>query len=775
MNRAAGSVIGGILIGGVLGVGVGYVVFGHPRPQELQSTITAAASPAPSIAPDESLAAARTEATPPTVTSATDQTSAALRTAISTLRSADSVSTSGAISGIVKDPKGNPVAGVTIEARRASAPSYSDTRQGHGPPNRAPLEDRLRKIVESTVRDDSVRRQTTTDGDGRYVLDGISDGDFMLIAMAEGYELQNPRGPWDRVQAGSTVDFVATPLAKVPVAVLAPDGSTATEAWIDFRLKARSSPSMSGGPGRQHWTSDEPVLWVKPGRYDMQAMNTEPWDQGPRRDELASDTQTVKLGLDAPSESLRFQLHARVGVRGRVNFPTDEDIDNVTLRITQVAPGQTPDFSKAGASATSSWINRSSPRYAFRDLAQGTYAIGVARGWDQAASAVATVEVRDAMVDQDVDIPSLDIAQCLVVWVYGTHGEVISDASFEMRVQSPRNTRSNSAPSVRKSNGSACILPPNDLASIWKSAWDASTHLFLAVTSDECGKKEIELQPGQREATIRFADAATLDVSLSGYRGSGFEGLLSVELRRPSSGVDPRFAYGGSNDKVFDADGNVTLGPAETGDYEIILKANSRAKTAWSQTIPVNVTSVTLQGGTNAITLPLPSLYPLTVRVPDGKAGESLQLQSSAKGSRRAWLHRELDENGKAQFENLPAGDYRIDRTGAGMPEIMRVRLPGPSEVSFEAEPQNALVVSITDRNGTLATAGFQDGDVIVAIDGKEFSTLIEAFGAMTASMAKKEALFRVERGRSSVDIKLDPSVLMKQNELGGEIEPGTR
>ena len=96
-------------------------------------------------------------------------------------------------------------------------------------------------------------------------------------------------------------------------------------------------------------------------------------------------------------------------------------------------------------------------------------------------------------------------------------------------------------------------------------------------------------------------------------------------------------------------------------------------------------------------------------------------------------------------------------------------------DVTFEARAINALRVNIVDASGWLARNGFKDGDLIVAINGKEFTDEKGMSRAWAGAMANETVEFTVQRGGGSVKITANSEEFMDGVNHGGHMEPVAR
>src|SRR5262249_11548985 len=187
----------------------------------------------------------------------------------------------------------------------------------------------------------------------------------------------------------------------------------------------------------------------------------------------------------------------------------------------------------------------------------------------------------------------------------------------------------------------------------------------------------------------------------------------------------------------------ITIGPVEVGDYEIVLYASTKGSDRWGDRIAVSSDSITIVAGDNSSTLSIPPLYSLTVHFPDTKVRNSVNLKSVARAGRSVQIYREIDDSGTVVYENLPAGEYLLSSYGGGLPGVMHLHVPAQTNVTFQSEPQNALLVTVTDPADALATTAFQDGDLIVATHASDVSNILHLPTAAMHAMTELKSAVR--------------------------------
>ena len=106
----------------------------------------------------------------------------------------------------------------------------------------------------------------------------------------------------------------------------------------------------------------------------------------------------------------------------------------------------------------------------------------------------------------------------------------------------------------------------------------------------------------------------------------------------------------------------------------------------------------------------------------------------------------------------------------------MTVTIPGP-EVVFKASAYNALQVTISDPDGSLAKAGLVDGDLVVAVNGTEFKGAAQMQLLFGGAMAKGEATLSIVRAGRTLELTVNLREVMQGNggKTGGMVRPTTR
>jgi hypothetical protein len=134
----------------------------------------------------------------------------------------------------------------------------------------------------------------------------------------------------------------------------------------------------------------------------------------------------------------------------------------------------------------------------------------------------------------------------------------------------------------------------------------------------------------------------------------------------------------------------------------------------------------------------------------------------------------QLDAEGYATFDELRAGEYVLSTWGSGVQQ-MYVTVP-TKEIEFAPMKIDALRVVISDTDGDLYKLGFRQDDLIVGIDGEEFTDTpdFRMLGDLQTSKTA-EKTFLVQRGAKIVELKVTGAEVGNWADLGGQLLPAQR
>jgi RNA polymerase sigma factor (sigma-70 family) len=737
------TVVLAAFLGAVLGAGVtaGFVAF--PAVEDAASAPALVAAPVPQEAPGGRSAATRGEggdnpgraaasgrAVRPTGASLADASVQAWMDAVPVDLPPPG---KGTIVGHVKTKDGVGVAGATVRATR-KPPAPSSAWRG---PTEPSAEDAVRDAVVYAKWRLATTRRAVTDAAGAYALSDVTDGPHWIDAWADGWEVRRaPGSDASDVKPGSSIDWIARAVIDVPVTVLLPDGSVATESvqvnWTVPEADVRSGSVM--------WSADAAVVRVEPGPWTLTA-------------ELGKDLRSQGARIDArvgtPTEPVTLRLEARSVVTGRVLFdPADAGWEGISVVARRRDTGATK--SERVGARPPEWTFR------FEDLDPGEYDVTATLADTSLVEAV--VRVTGGRVVRDLEIPRLTAAQRLTVRVVGPDGLPLVADDLTFTVLQRTATGSSSGGGGRPSR----LTDGSFLVPLFRDTFPQDpSRSFLDVRSKRCGAREVEFERGRTEhLEIRFDDAAVFQPTIAGADRSPLASRLRVTLGAPGA-PEPRV--------VSRRQEILPVPPGRYVAFLSLIDANGATGRVIAR-VPVE-----LRAGVNPVAIPIPELHSVKLRLPGEPAGTKVYLSAARRPQRDvASITAVVAADGTATFEDLPAGLHIAQLTSQGATREMLVRVPS-SERTFAPGTVEGFTVHVDDPAGLFASSGLRSGDVVLAVDGVAIDTFQRLDETLYAARERPSVAVEVRRGEGKVTLELDPAKLWGREAHGGWWEPVLR
>lgn len=686
-----------------------------------------------------------------------EEIASVVRDAVASTTPPPRVKGDGVIEGRVTNDAGEGIRGVTVKAAISAGRGgeASKSKLGRFAGDRS-LDAEIQNAVDSWQKKRAGTIEVTTDGNGDYRFTELGPGPWTLSAQAEGYVI-SARGTSANVPPGSKLNFLATAVVKIPVAVILPDGREAKRANLEIRSTG------SDGQSSDLWTREEPDLVVAPGVYTVRAILVESQLQA---NDFAIEAASAKTRVDAMNQGatarVELKLEERHGIRGRVLLGEGIKMQQGNVSLQQLPAGAKPDLESLSNNDQKQWINSSSNLFEFLDLAPGNYVIGLSSGWNGPILAHEIVKVERGIVARDLLLDEVGNAGFFDTYLTGPKGEPIACSNFIYFVENEHGSSSSWLQGIEQEPGHYWIAPDEGLRE-WQKDTTGKKKLKLTAKSDVYGDKTVEVPRGAKEIRFEFGEAATLDVVVQGYVGSGLEGKLDVQLRQQG---EARHYF--SNESNLKADGTAKFGPIEVGTYDLVLEAFGENR--WNRRV-VSTQKITLAVGPNAATIAVPMMYTLTVTLSGLEPGEESWV--SIQGGDR-WDNSQSKE-GRVEFDNLPPGEYTVHSEIGGKQARASVKVPDQLQVTLVAKDPNAMQINIEDEKKYLKTAGFEDGDLIVGFDGVEFTDAQTMNSSFSTLIAKKTATAIVQRQTQRLEIRIEPARLLDPSQVGGNWWPTVR
>lgn len=681
-----------------------------------------------------------------------------MREAVTATETESSVG-NGVIDGIVRDDKGNPLAGAKVRASRQSERSDAEASRRGKAQSAKSLDDELRGAAEGWQKQQAGMREVTTAADGSYKFSDLADTMWRLTASADGYVV-SAKGASSNLRVGSHLNFEARAVARVAVSARLPDGRSVK------RMNLEIKSTGLAGTWSELWKSDTPYVELVPGHYTIRAVVA----KGQRTAngieiECASQEKTVDIVIGS-NPGLDFDLTARLGIRGYVYYGEDMSLSQGSVVYAQVPANGTVDLKALAENNSRQWISGEQNRFEIMDLSAGKYAVGVVPGWNAQVLDHVICEVKDRIVEIELDLGKIDLSTFLTATVKGPRGVPIANVNFNYFIEEDNNSWSNWIQPIQQGEGKF-LLPPDQQLTDWYAKPGGSGKLRLSAHSDAFGDKSVELTKTQREATFEYGEAATLDLTLTSYLGSGLEGKLDVALKRAGDDDNQRFYYG-NDDQKLKADGTARLGPTEIGDY--VIELQSMGDNRWNRR-RVASQKITLVAGNNTATMTVPALYKLAITVKGEVSGDGCWVSLQGNDT----YDNQNPTDGVATFSNLSAGKYEITAQSGGLSASASIELPGQTDVTLTLKKPNAMRVNVWNKDGYFGKLGLMEGDLIIGVDGTGFVDQQSMTLALAQAVSRQKVTLNLLRGNQSIDIEVEGPKLLEQNSNGANWWPVAR
>lgn len=632
------------------------------------------------------------------------------------------------IRGDVRDAEGRPIAGVVVCAE-PSEPHFHVSGD---------LEQRFRAVLAQYHHEASLRREAVTGPDGRYEIpDAHPESDMKASREWFSFDREGD-APGALEGPEATVDFRGRGVGRVVVDVVQPDGSAPTSARM----------YLDGDEMIWSWKADNRSFEHDPGTYRLRAIAGE-------SEELASAEETIVL-VGGETAHVRLSLVPRAVLIVRVETPAGEEKPSFAIWVGRAEAARALDIGDLYRDCRGGRPGEN----VFPDLPPGRYTVVLTRlVVDPVARA--EVDVGTGVAAVELALPAPDSRGSIAVEVLGPDGGRVKEYRAIVDFDPPEGW---AAPpglyqdEIRLSDGRRVFIVDPSIMRWWR-AEGGRVRASILVES-KYGSKKVEVAPAAEAAVIvRFGEPARLEVAVAGS-----EALADRPLTLTIEGQD----------------GAHSTGPVEGGRAIFTALAPGaamvelRSEHGRGGSAPIARAVIALRPGNNAATIPVPQLHHLTVL--SGRPGLVTLARSSSPAESQYATSSVVDAAGMASFDLVPPGTYEVNLEPGGDAGMI-VTLPGPSEVRLELAPPDAFLVRVSDPSGYLAGAGFEAGDLVIGVGGREFARApaIELYAAAGAAGAGETAEFLVLRRGATLAVAADPVRLAQERDLGGGLSPARR
>jgi hypothetical protein len=624
----------------------------------------------------------------------------------------------GAISGRVVDTSGAGVAGVLVRVN-ANAIDAPHVHGGDADAfTSAPaLESHLEAAALAWAAARSREATARTDADGRFEVPALGGSDGCRVdAHLAGWSV-TPRGANEQRFAGERVEFLAQRLAAVEFALLRDDGTPFDEGVVEV---------VERGITRYHtWRSDSPVLALAPGHVEVRARDALEIANGIPTSNAASTSVAFEV-VEGESRRVELVLVAISRVVGRIEGPDGRvRRQRQSVTIQRHVDGRVP--TDAELKSSYDFVDAPNGEFDVRGLALGPWEFAI-RDRERNVVARKTVDVAPGRVDVTLVLPPEQTADFLRVRVLEPNGRAASDFVLDAVLANHKALRV--VPGECDGEGWYALrlrdLVPEFMArsrSVPVDPWSELVGLRLCAVSKLVPYSgSVDVPPGTSEVVLQLEPPGVVEVVVHGLVGSPFEVATRVEAwRQPAPS-----AYGGNDPweypRATRAEGGATwtfegLAPG-VHFFSVVASRGSRVTSDGGRRILTR--RVDVRPGAQRIEFTLPSLHTVHVHAPGLDEGAELELDAvegnsqpnDVVGSSR---REHLDARLRARFVDVTPGRYALECDD--LRERVEFDVPC-AEVVIDVPVWNAQRVVLTEPMGPCSTAGLQDGDLVVELEG---------------------------------------------------------
>ncbi len=617
------------------------------------------------------------------------------------------------------------------------------------------LSEHLKDSVKSYQGTRAAKTRATTNEAGEFVLQGIQPADpYWVTPRHKDYEFELVGQTSNEAFAGDLLEYCAHPKGTVIIDI---QGAAKAASW-----EVRCRRENQGWDRYLTWTPKAREHRLRSGRYTIYA--------------VAGDYKTDKkvVIVNEPDKPVKVDLEvtARRGIRGKVVYENGEALNErssfipeLRVLISPVSSASEADPSVL-AQARDDGSTGSNGTFERLDLEPGTYLIGVERLRGRIED-FRTVEVSDEVVEIELRLRTPDPSEVVRFRVTSETGEAIKVQSIEIRFETTTGGETIEHQVLNREPGEISLLVADGF---WTALESPRIELKATLDFENYGSKRISVEGRVTDVIVRPPGGLLVTVT-NPPSDLAVIGTLTPVTTETSEGVVNFFQSLDNTSEVALVDGQMTLGPFESGEYdlEISVKAGS-----WERQTLVSE-RLYLNPGQNLYNTTLPPLYTVSVDFGEG-AGMATILnveQFGFRGNRNF----DIESGAPAKIENLPPGKYCIQLMRPPEMTYMDITVSGNQTFTYEPSPLNALRVVVRDESSTLAELGFQNGDLIVGADASRFQNAMHLQTALMRMQSEPELTLLLERNGSEESLLVKSQRLFKILMKGGAsgLLPGTQ
>lgn len=659
---------------------------------------------------------------------------------------------SGVIEGTVLDEDGLPLEGASVvslgRARWYDAEVSAQTTSGVGRAWSAPksLEEELETYAKRRARERAERVPVTTDAEGRFRLEGLEAGTHTIQAYFEGYVFKSTR-----LEVGEPGTISGTRVGEYTIDVVNSTGEPVDEAVVMVLQDDDDETPYA-------WKREDPVVRLssRTSRIRVLAGKVIAYEYQKHTAPLASAPRLVDLDRDGEGPHV-FEL-----------LPVDQ-LQITVVDATSDGPRMKPwvRVKEAGSEGNGrKLVRRRGGPYVALGLTPGTYEVTAGRS-SQEPEVTEVVEVTSGLSELALELPEINASDFVIAKCTTSSGKPVAGVRFRYTTKRGGGSSSGGADGKLRGPGEYWIagsefLDNGDITNV------EGLEFWLTATSSQMGAIEKQVELDGKPVEFTFGEPCSLEVMVSGAKGAKYR--LSVTPRK--DGAEQRSYGWGRNSKEVPASGKLSYGYLQPGPVRIQLMPI--VEDEWRP--PVETLDVDLPSGPHAINLSVPEMHDLVIHAPDLAQGSHVQISRTDGDSN--WNHyggKQVGDDQRARFSGLPAGRYMVTSWGGSGQRQMEVDVPCGEVLLEEMEIYGYEVSALVD--GKLAArAGLVQGDVIVAVEGREAKdqTFMQR---LWLELADGETTVVIDRGgsRRTLTIEAVPEGKFAWQEIGAALQPRSR
>lgn len=672
--------------------------------------------------------------------------------------------TTGRLGGMVRLVDGTPLAGVQI----AATPQSVGLDLAPLAKVDSDLDGYLATHAELHHRRRAWMRKAVTDGAGAYEIRDAAPVSYWLAATLDGYRIESDAEHW--VEPDATVDFVARPAGQVEFQVLMPDGSLGAGAII------RATTTLGHGSSiiEDRWAPGQPAWYLAEGSYSAFAT---------MGDGLKSKPVDFVVSAGQPTQTIALQLDRSSGVKGKLYFPTEEEIGHANVWVVPAAMAATTgrELDRQRTNDRREFVSPSSPRFRFVDLEPGAYVVYAGR--NEIAQCSVDVDVGDGVADVELTLPPAEKGLGVVLWAHAPDGALLETVKVTVRYVEVGSSSGHSSSFPRRRDGSYWIDfdAYEEIRTALGSAegkLPAGARIELEVEHSTYGMTVVPYAPGAESVRAHFVEAAHLQVTVSGVASNRLEDRIMVQLAEVLPEVDTEWRvrsvpHSDHRTSALAGDGQVELGPVAPGDYALQVLYAGGGTQRWNPHIVIEQ-RVTLAAGPNRVAAAVPPLYAIEIRFAENVKARHWNLEPLGGDHPGHWIGGAPKEGDVARFEGLLAGRYRLDVHSESGRERMFVEVPAGGELTFEPMAANCYQVSVW-KDGLFRELRLADGDLLIGIGEVDFTSETQADALFDRALAEESMVLRFLRSGQTFEVTVDGQRLAERMRWGGRLSPAAR